>query len=147
MLDSDLAEIYGVTTTRLNEQVRRNKSRFPLEFAFVLSDQEFKDLMAQNGLPGGRGGRRKNPWVFTEHGALMAANILNSSTAVEMSIVVIKAFVRLRQIMIGHKELASRLADLERKVGQHDEEISAAFQAIRKLMTPAPAKKIHRIGF
>ncbi len=110
MLDADLARLYGVTTKRLNEQIRRNIERFPEDFAFQLTNHEFADLRSQNAtsnepLPG-RGGRRYQPWAFTEHGAIMAASVLNTPRAVEVSVFVVRAFVKLRELSATHKELA-----------------------------------------
>src|SRR5213593_202721 len=99
MLDSDLAAIYGVTTKRLNEQLKRNRPRFPDDFAFQLTLQEFTNLRSQSATSKGRGGRRYLPWVFTEHGALMLANVLNSDVAIQASVRVVRAFVRLRQMV------------------------------------------------
>jgi hypothetical protein len=136
ILDSDLAELYEVTTTRLNEQVRRNKDRFPPDFAFQLTEKEFRGLRSQSVTSNGRGGRRYLPYAFTEHGAIMAASVLNSPRAVEASIFVVRAFVRLRQLLISHEELARRLARIEKKLADHDEEILAIITLIRELTTP-----------
>jgi hypothetical protein len=114
ILDSDLARLYGVTTSRLNEQVKRNPDRFPPDFMFRLSRQEFTALISQNATSKGRGGRRKLPYVFTEHGAIMAANVLNSGRAIEVSVYVVRAFVRLREMMGANKEVAAKLGELER---------------------------------
>ena len=146
ILDSDLARLYGVTTSRLNEQIKRNTDRFPEDFMFRLSAAEFKNLISQFATSSARwGGRRKPPLVFTEHGAVMAANVLNSPTAVAASIEVVRAFVRLRQILSTHKDLARKLEELEKK---YDENFRVVFEAIRQLMAPpvSPAKK-GRIGF
>ncbi|HXF75083.1 MAG TPA: ORF6N domain-containing protein, partial [Methylomirabilota bacterium] len=119
MVDSDLAELYGVPVKRLNEQVRRNADRFPPDFAFQMTREEYDSLRSQIAtLERGRGRHRKYlPWVFTEHGAIMAANVLNSRRAVEASVYVVRAFVRLRRAVASHKELARKLAELERRVG------------------------------
>src|SRR5574341_1454497 len=147
ILDSDLAGLYGVTTARLNEQVKRNPDRFPPDFMFPLSRQEFTALISQNATSKGRGGRRKLPNVFTEHGAIMAANVLSSSRAIEVSVYVVRAFVRLREMMIANKEVTSRLGELERKVSGHDEAISSLVTAIRRLMKLPPPLPRRRIGF
>jgi ORF6N domain-containing protein len=116
LLDSDLARLYGVTTARLNEQVQRNAGRFPPDFAFRLTNQEFRALMSQIAISKhGRGGRRKSPTAFTEHGALMAASVLNSDRAVQVSVYVVRAFIRLRETLAAHKVLAKKLEELERK--------------------------------
>ena len=111
--DSDLAEIYGVETKRLNEQVRRNAERFPSDFAFVLTPQEAGNLKSQIATSSSHGGRRKIPRVFTEHGALMAANVLNSKRAMEMSVFVVRAFTKMRAALSDTRELARKLATLE----------------------------------
>jgi hypothetical protein len=147
MLDSDLAAIYGVSTMRLNEQLRRNLKRFPSDFAFQLTRHEFTALISQFAISKkGRGGRRTLPWVFTEHGAIMLASVLNSEIAVEASIRVVRAFVRLREIVSANTELAAKFAQLERRLDSHDEAIAQLFAAIRQLLAPAPEKK-REIGF
>lgn len=147
MLDSDLAELYGVTTKRLNEQVKRNKERFPADFMFQLTSEETKNLRSQFATSNReRGGRRYRPYAFTEHGAIMAASVLNTHRAIEVSVYVVRAFVKLREILRTHKELARKLAELEKRIEGHDEEIMALFEAIRQLMEP-PEKPTKRIGF
>jgi hypothetical protein len=146
MLDFDLAALYGVTTARLNEQVKRNKKRFPSDFMFQLTRQEFKSLMSQIATSKGRGGRRKPPYVFTEHGAIMAASVLNTEQAIEASIYVVRAFVELRRVLTTHKELAHKLAELEQRLDTHDEAIQSVLVAIRELMEP-PEPKRKQIGF
>lgn len=147
IVDSDLASIYAVTTRRLNEQVRRNFDRFPEDFVFRLTREELTRLKSQNATSSSRhGGRRKLPFVFTEHGAIMAATVLNSSRAVQMSVYVVRAFVQLRRSLAGHKELAQKLQVLERKVESHDVEIHSVIEAIRKLMS-LPEKAKRQIGF
>jgi phage regulator Rha-like protein len=147
IFDSDLAELYGVSTKRLNEQVKRNRDRFPADFMFRLNSEEVKGLRSQSATSNReRGGRRYLPNAFTEHGAIMAATILNTSRAVEVSVYVVRAFIRLREILATHKELARKLAQLEERIEEHDEEIVAIFEAIRELMAP-PEKPGKRIGF
>lgn len=144
ILDSDLAKLYGVSTARLNQQVNRNLERFPADFMFRLSIDEFKGLMLQNATSKkGRGGRRKLPYVFSEHGAIMAANVLNSERAVQASVQVVRVFVKLRQMLISNADLAKKLMELERK---YDRQFTIVFDAIRELMSPAPAK-VKPIGF
>lgn len=134
VLDEVLARLYGVSTARLNQQYRRNLDRFPSDFAFELSLAESSALMLQSATSKpGRGGRRKPPIVFTEHGAIMAASVLNSKTAVRASIHVVRAFVRLRAILATHKELAIKLSELEKK---YDAQFKAVFGAIKALMEP-----------
>ncbi|MET0533260.1 MAG: ORF6N domain-containing protein [Steroidobacter sp.] len=151
LLDAELAALYGVTTARLNQQVRRNIRRFPGDFMFQLTTEEHTALMLQNATSKpGRGGRRKPPLAFTEHGAIMAATILNSKRAVEMSIYVVRAFVQLRDLLASNKELAKRLDELEsritRKLATQDQAITGMLKAIRELMTP-PVPKRRGIGF
>ena len=150
MLDSDLARIYGVELKRLNEQVQRNVERFPGDFAFQLTPEEFADLKLEFALPKSHGGRRKLPWVFTEHGAIMLASVLNSDRAVQMSVSVVRAFVGMREQLAAHKELAKKLDELENRVSGHDGAIANLFEAIRQLVeAPPPALPEDRtkIGF
>lgn len=147
ILDSDLAKIYGVSTTRLNEQVKRNVDRFPEDFAFRLKREEMASLMSQIAISSSyHGGRRKAALVFTEHGAIMVANVLNSKQAVRMSVFVVRAFVKLREVVATHKELAEKLTELERKVGTHDKAIVSIIAAIRGLTEPT-RRKARAIGF
>ena len=146
MLDADLAELYGVETRRLNEQVNRNRERFPEDFMFQLTAEEFANLKSQFATSSW-GGRRKLPYAFTEHGSIMAASVLNSPRAIEISVHVVRAFVRMRELVAGNKELAQKLNHLERKVGAHDKAISEIIKAIRQLMAPEEPKKKRPIGF
>jgi hypothetical protein len=151
ILDSDLAAIYGVTTGRLNEAVKRNLDRFPQDFMLRLSAAEHATLISQiaTSKPG-RGGRRKLPWAFTEHGAIQAANVLNSRLAVQMGVYVVRAFIQLRDLLTSNKELARRVdeleARLEKRLTTHDEAIVGILRAIRELMNP-PQPKRRPIGF
>jgi hypothetical protein len=148
MLDKDLARIYGVKTSQLNQVLRRNADRFPDEFAFQITRQELTDLKSQFVISKtGRGGRRTSPWVFTEHGALMMACVLNSPVAVEASKRVIRAFIFLRQQMALNQELAVKLRELEGKVTHHDEAIEKLFEAIRQLIEPPLPDDRREIGF
>ncbi len=147
MLDSDLAAIYETSTMRLNEQFRRNRKRFPKDFAFQLTREEFTRLISQFAISKkGRGGRRKLPWVFTEHGAIMLASVLNSPIAVQASVRVVRAFVRLREMIAGNAQLAARLKDLERRLDSHDEAIIELFAVLKRLLEPE-AKPKREIGF
>jgi len=146
MLDTDLAHLYGVSVKRLNEQARRNLDRFPPDFMFELNNQEFTILRSQFATSSW-GGRRYPPFVFTEHGAIMAATILNSTRAIEVSVYVVRAFVQMREAVVAHKEIARRLDALERKVGTHDHAIARILDAIRQLTQPPEAQKRRRIGF
>jgi len=152
LLDTELAALYEVSTKRFNEQVRRNRDRFPADFMFQLTADEQAALRSQFAtLESGRGQHRKYlPYAFTEHGAIMAATILNSPRAVEMSVYVVRAFVRLRELLSSNRELARRFAQLEtrldKRVTEHDRAIAAILSAIRELMHPSPPK--HRpVGF
>ncbi len=145
MLDADLAELYEVETKRLNEQVKRNSGRFPADFMFQLSTEEFANLKSQFATSSW-GGRRTSPYVFTEHGAIMAASVLNSDRAVEMSVYVVRAFVQLRELMGNHKALAQKLAELERRVGDHDHSLAEVIDALRALMA-TPKTRSRPIGF
>jgi ORF6N domain len=151
LLDAELAALYGVTTARLNQQVRRNRERFPDDFLFELTAEEFAALMLQNATSkAGRGGRRKLPLAFTEHGAIMAATVLNSPRAVEMTVYVVRAFVKLRELLTSNKELAGKLAALERSLVALDlktqRQFREVYEAIRALMsTPTPKRR--DIGF
>jgi hypothetical protein len=151
ILDRELAAIYGVSTGRLNEAVKRNIERFPEDFMLRLSAGEHAALISQiaTSKPG-RGGRRKLPWAFTEHGAIQAANVLNSPRAIAMGVYVVRAFVQLRELLSSNKELARRFAQLEarldKKLTAHDEAIAAILSAIRQLMHP-PVPKRRPIGF
>ncbi len=155
ILDSDLAKVYGVTTTRLNQQVRRNADRFPADFAFQVTADEFAGLMLQIATSKkGRGGRRKLPLAFTEHGAIMAANVLNSPRAVQMSVFVVRAFVKMREILGDNRHLAEKLAELERRLtgrlDVHEQAIVHILDEIKKLMEPLPPPpepKRREIGF
>jgi hypothetical protein len=144
ILDSQLAALYGVSTKRFNEQVRRNRRRFPPDFMFQLTAEEYAALRSQiatsKAMPSGRGGRRYLPHVFTEHGAIQAANVINSSRAIEMGIYVVRAFVQLRELLASNKDLADRLDQLEARIEKrlvgHDDAIAAMLSAIRRLMRP-----------
>ena len=148
LLDRDLAALYGVSTKRLNEQVRRNQARFPCDFCFKLDQQEFANLRSQFATSRqAHGGQRYAPFAFTEHGALMAAQVVNSPEAVNMSVHVVRAFVRLRQLMVNHKALAAQLTALESRVGAHDEQIAAIVETIRCLTTPNAPTHGRKMGF
>ena len=155
ILDADLAKVYGVTTTRLNQQVKRNADRFPEDFAFQLTADEFAGLMLQIATSKkGRGGRRKLPLAFTEHGAIMAANVLNSPRAVQMSVFVVRAFVKMREVLAQNGPLAEKLAELERRLtgrlDVHEKAIVHILDEIKKLMEPLPPQpepKRREIGF
>ena len=147
ILDTDLAELYGVQVRQLNQQAKRNAKRFPPAFRFQLSPHEMKILRSQNVISSeGHGGARYRPWAFTEHGAIMAATVLNSDRAIEMSVFVVLAFVRMRRAIAGNRHVLTKLAELERRLESHDAEIQDLMEAIRELMTPEEPNR-RRIGF
>jgi hypothetical protein len=147
ILDVDLAQLYAVPVKRLNEQVRRNQERFPADFMFQLNSKEHEALRSQIATSKkGRGGRRYTPFAFTEHGAIMAATVLNSERAVAMSVFVVRAFVRLREMLATNRRLAGKIDELENRLDTHDSTIQDLIEAIKELMTPEdPPRK--RIGF
>jgi hypothetical protein len=153
LLDAELAVLYGVTTKRFNEQIRRNQRRFPPDFMFQLTEAEHEALRSHfatsNSVSPGRGGRRYLPYVFTEHGAIMAATVLNSPRAIEMSVYVVRAFVKLREVLSSNHVLSRKLDELEqrltKRLDEHDEAIQAILSAIRELMNPPPTTRA--IGF
>jgi len=164
MLDADLAALYGVPTKRLNEQVKRNARRFPEDFVFQLTRDETKELArlrSQNATLDEATGNRSQfatgsqrhrdprflPFAFTEHGAVQAANVLSSETAIEMGVQVVRAFNQLRRIFADHRMLASKLTELERRVGGHDTQLAAVIQAIRQLAAGETTRSRRKIGF
>ena len=154
MLDRDLAKIYGVPTFRFNEAIKRNRHRFPPDFMFELSREEFDDLISQNAMSKPRrGGRRTLPYAFTEHGALQAANVLRSQRAVQMSVFVIRAFVKMREALRGTPELARKLTELEKKLTDrldiHEAAIVEVLQEVLQILNPPPGPEPPRprIGF
>jgi len=147
MLDSDLAAIYGTSTMRLNEQFKRNRKRFPDDFAFVLTREEFTNLISQNAISRSHGGRRSLPVAFIEHGAIMLASVLNSDVAVQASVRVVRAFVKLREMVAANAQLAAKLEELERRLDSHDEAIVDLFAALKRLVEPPAPPKRREIGF
>ncbi len=143
MLDSDLAALYGVTTKRLNEQVRRNLKRFPADFMYQLSREEFESLKSHFATSSSWGGRRTRPFVFTEQGISMLSSILNSDRAIEVNIQIMRTFVKLREIMLSHKDLTKKLNELEKK---YDGQFQIVFEAIRQLIEQ-PEKPKRKIGY
>lgn len=147
MLDRDLAELYGVPTKRLNEQVRRNIKRFPEDFMFQLTRSEARSLRSQNAtLKRGRHSKYL-PYVFTEQGVAMLSSVLTSERAMQVNVAIMRTFVRLRRMLSAHKELACKLAELEKKIEKQDQKIIAIFEVIRQLMEPVPAPNKRNIGF
>lgn len=142
LLDADLARIYGTTTRILNRAVLRNRKRFPADFMFQLTPQEFENLKSQIGTSSSHGGRRKLPYAFTEYGAVMSANILNSPEAVRMSVFVVRAFVKMRELLGGTKDLARQLAELEKKLtarlGGHEIAIVDVLRRVMQILDPPP---------
>lgn len=166
ILDADLARLYGVTTKRFNEAFKRNRPRFPEDFAFRLTPAEFANLRSQFAtsrlqdidyidknynrsqfVTGSHGGKRYLPWAFTEHGAVMAANILRSAHAVQMSVFVIRAFVRLREQVAANTAIIKRLAEIDKTLLQHDTALRDIYQKLLPLLQPASAPRKRRIGF
>ena len=144
MLDSDLAQLYGVKVGRLNEAVKRNEDRFPSDFTFQLTKPEFENLKSQIAISSSKwGGRRHPPYAFTEQGVAMLSSVLRSKRAIEVNIAIMRTFVRLREMISSNKALARRLTDLEKK---YDGQFRVVFEAIRELMAE-PAPKSRRIGF
>jgi phage regulator Rha-like protein len=147
ILDADLATLYEVSTKRLNEQVKRNIDRFPPEFAFQPAREELTILRSQIATSSSHGGRRYLPYVFTEHGVLMAANVLNSPRAVAVSVALVKAFVRLREVLATNQVVAKRLAEVEKTLVTHDAALRDIYQRIKPLLLPPPDPPRKKIGF
>jgi len=149
ILDSDLALLYGVSTRVFNQATQRNRHRFPADFAFRLTATDWKSLRSQIvTLKRGRGQHRKHlPWVFTEHGAIMAATLLNSPRAVAMSVYVVRAFVQMRREFLADATLETRLERIEKTLIGHDAALRDLYQKIRPLLLPAPEQPKRRIGF
>lgn len=152
MLDKDLAEIYGVETFRLNEAVKRNSSRFPPDFMFQLTQDEFKSMISQNAISNntGRGGTRKLPNVFTEQGVAMLSSVLNSETSIQVNIQIIRVFTKMKQLIFDNKDLFQKIEKIEQKLTAHDEDIHNVFIILKKLLQqPQQIKPVNRkpIGF
>jgi len=147
ILDTDLAELYGVQVRHLNQQAKRNAKRFPPAFRFQLSAREMAILKSQNVISSkGHGGARYRPYAFTEHGVIMAATVLSSERAIEMSVFVVLAFVRMRRAIVGNRHILTKLAELEHRLESHDADIQDLMNAIRELMSPEEPNR-RRIGF
>src|SRR3954454_7926674 len=145
MLDRELAELYEVTTGNLNLSVRRNRQRFPEDFMFQLTVDE--NLRLQNAISSFHGGRRYPPYAFTEHGVAMLSSVLRSNRAVQMNILIVRAFIKLRDMLAAHKDLARAIEDLRRKQDEHGEQITAIIETINQLLLPEPVPAKRRIGF
>jgi hypothetical protein len=146
MVDSELADLYRVPTKVFNQAVKRNLKRFPKDFMFRLTAKEMKILRSQI-VTSSWGGRRTLPYAFTEQGVAMLSSVLNSERAVQVNIAIMRAFVKLREILTTHRELAEKIAELENKYRQHDDKIQAVFDAIRELIEPPQVSPKRRIGF
>jgi hypothetical protein len=146
IIDADLADFYGVPTKRLNEQVKRNKKRFPEDFIFQLTADEKSELVANCDHLAKLKYSKALPFAFTEHGAIMAASVLNSTRAVNVSVFIVRAFIRLRQTIAEHREIARKIEKLERKIAEHDEQILNVLEAIHQLMAPS-GKPRRKIGY
>ena len=147
ILDSDLAELYGVPAKQLNQQIKRNRERFPADFMFQLTTKEDQILRSQIVTSSRKhGGRRYPPYAFTEHGAIMAATVLNSKRAIEMSVFVVRAFVRMREMLLKNRQLAAKINELDRRLETHDTAIQDLIDAIKELMAPEETSK-RKIGF
>ncbi len=147
MMSAHLAELYGVRPKIMIQAIKRNKSRFPADFMFQLTQQEFLNLKSQFVTSSWGGLRRAYPYAFTEQDVAMLSSVLRSKRAIQVNIAIMRAFVKLREILSAHKELAQKLGELERKIENHDSQIEAIFDAIRKLMAPPPGKPKGKIGF
>jgi hypothetical protein len=147
IIDADLAEFYGVPTKRLNEQVKRNKDRFPHDFMFQLSPDEKAEVVANCDHLENLKYSRALPYAFTEHGAIMAAGVLNTSRAIEVSVFIVRAFVKVRQMVAGHKDLQRKIAQIERRLTDQDEQIIELVNLIKQLLNPEPPPKKRRIGY
>jgi hypothetical protein len=147
MLDAHLAELYQVPTFRLNEAVKRNRNRFPEDFMLRLTKEEAESLTSQNAMSKGRGGRRTLPYVFTEHGVAILSSVLTSDRAVYMNISIIRAFVRLREMLAIHKDLSGRMENLETTQKQHSSVITIVVDEIKKLRAAPPPAPKRRIGY
>jgi hypothetical protein len=159
ILDADLAGLYGVATKVLNQAVKRNAERFPEDFMFQLTSDEWISLKSQfvtssledtNRSPsvtGSHGGRRTRPYAFTEHGALMAANVLNSPEAIKMSVYVVRAFVKQREILLAHSDVLKRLAQIDASLLQHDDALRMIWRELQPLLAPPPTSPKREIGF
>jgi hypothetical protein len=147
MIDADLARLYGVATKRLNEQVKRNLRKFPEDFMFQLPAEEKAEVVAKCDHLRNLRFAKSLPYAFTEHGAIQAANILNSDAATEMSVHVVRAFIRLRLMVVNHKAISAKLAEIEVRVGAHDKQLFAVIAAVRRLAAPEGPRHRRKIGF
>ena len=147
MMDADLARLYGVLTKRLNEQVKRNADRFPEDFAFRLTAEEKQQVVANCDHLANLKFAKSLPWAFTEHGALVAANVLNSTEAVKMSVFIVRAFVKQREVLLTNATILKRLAEIDKSLLVHDHALRDIYQKLLPLLQPPPAPPKRRIGF
>ena len=147
IVDADLSEFYGVATKRLNEQVKRNANRFPDDFMFQLTKNEKSEVVANCDHLENLKHSKALPYAFTEHGAIMAASVLNTPRAIEVSVFIVRAFIKLRQFIAGQKELQREISRIEKRLAEHDEQIVELVDLIRRLLNPDPLPKKRRIGF
>jgi ORF6N domain len=147
IIDADLAEVYGVSTKRLNEQVKRNINRFPEDFMFQLTLNEKVEVVANCDHLGKLKYSKTLPYAFTEHGAIMAAGVLNTRRAIEISVFVVRAFIKLRQFIAGNKELLQEIGRIEQRLTDHDEQIEELIDVVKQLLNPRPSSNRRRIGF
>jgi hypothetical protein len=146
MVDSDIAELYQTPTMRLNEQVKRNIGRFPSDFMFQLSKLEYENLISQIAISSSEhGGRRRLPYVFTEHGVAMLSSVLRSPRAIQMNIFIIRAFVKIRELISTNKDLARKLEEIERKQSEHDDNLAEIYSIVKQLIDE-PIKKVGKVG-
>ena len=146
MIDKDLAELYGVTTKRLNEQVKRNRKRFPEDFMFQLTEEEKAEVVANCDHLATLKFSSNLPFAFTEHGAVMLASVLNSERAIEVNIQIVRVFAKIRELLLTHKDILLQLEKIEKKLTGHDEDIQLIFQYLKQLLNP-PQPPRHKIGF
>ena len=147
IVDADLANFYGVSTKRLNEQVKRNKDRFPNDFIFQLSFEEKVEVVAKCDHLENLKYSKTLPYVFTEHGAIMVAGVLNTPRAIDVSVFIVRAFIRLRKVAMEHKDLQMKIAEIENHISDHDEQIIELMQMLKQLVRPEPLPKKKRIGY
>jgi len=147
LIDSDLAELYGVPTKRLNEQVKRNKERFPPDFMFQLTPEEKDEILENQSHLSSLKYSKTLPYAFTEHGSIMAASVLNSSRAIEVSVFIVRAFLKLRKIITEHKDLAGRITRTEKRLAEHDDKILSMVNLMKQMTKTSTTRKKPRIGF
>jgi hypothetical protein len=146
MVDHDLSELYQVNTGRLNEQVKRNRDRFPRDFMFQLTEKEWENLKSQNTISGSWGGRRNPPFVFTEHGVLMLSSVLNSKRSILVNIQIMRIYVKIRELIMSNKDILLKLEQMDKNISKHEGEIKLLFRLIEQFLhAPLPPRK--KIGY